>query len=133
MRFTDYNVPEQSKHKKRLTSNLSSDVLQEMSLELLTILSYPFWERSEWITLKPHFDALLISISSNSDYLIQKSKRMKEYHRSPTPAREISENLHIKRIESRVDHSLPSVLEPINQSVCTRPFYDLFFITNMLP
>ena len=71
LRFTDYNVPERFKHRKRLTSNLSSDVLQELSLELSTILSYPFWERWEWVTLKPHFDALHISISSYSDYLIR--------------------------------------------------------------
>ena len=43
-----YNVPERSKHRKRLTNNLSCDTLRELALELSTILNFIFWDKENW-------------------------------------------------------------------------------------
>ena len=54
--FTNYNIPKRSKHRKRLTSNISSDALQDFALELSTILNFSFWNRTGWVELKCNFD-----------------------------------------------------------------------------
>ena len=89
--FTGYNTPELSKHRKRLTRNLSSDSLREFSLELSTNLNYQFWDRPHWSELKPHFLLLLQSLSSYSDYLVRKNKRAMSDQRSLTPIREVAD------------------------------------------
>ncbi|XP_019863167.1 PREDICTED: uncharacterized protein LOC109592033 [Amphimedon queenslandica] len=89
-----YNVPQLSKHRKRLTMNISSDQLQAYSLKLSTFLSKPYWNRPPWVSLKPHFFALMESLSSYSEYLFRKNKYMKLNHRSPTPIREVARNIH---------------------------------------
>lgn len=83
-KFSGYNCPELSKHRKRRTQNMSCAVLQDFALDLSSILHLAFWERSDWHMLKSHFDSLLVSISSYAEYLVQKNKRVKRDHLSPT-------------------------------------------------
>ena len=54
-RFTQYNTPHLSKHRKRYTSNLSADQLNEFSLDLSSNLHCSFWEKPQWNRLKHHF------------------------------------------------------------------------------
>ena len=72
--FINYNNPQLSKHHKRLTSNMSSDVLRDFALELSTVLHFSFWDRPHWLELKPVFLSLLQSISSYVEYLITKKQ-----------------------------------------------------------
>ena len=130
--FTNYNCPERSKHRKRLTANLSSDSLLEFSLELSTILHVGFWDKPGWAKLKPDFNSLLISISTYADYLVQKNKRMKQNHRSPTPIRELSEYLQLKFIaESCI--GIPSSLKAMEEHILECQPYEATYITPFLP
>ena len=136
--FTGYNCPEWSKHRKRLTQNMSSDALQEFALELSTILHLGFWERPDWVELKSHFYSLLISLFSYAEYLVQKNKRVKRDHLASTPVRELSEHLHMKYIapssfESTSTSSLLPSLKAIEKDLCEWQFYQISCITHLLP
>ena len=131
--FADYNMPQLSKHRKRLTSNLSCDVLRDLALDLSTVLNFNFWERELWAHLKPHFNNLLYSVSSYVDYLVKKNKKVKESHRSPTPIREVSQNLHLKYIFSSDEFVNSPLLKSIEDGICDMPFYNFIPITNLLP
>ena len=130
--FTDYNMPQRSKHRKRLTSNLSSDVLRDLALDLSMVLNNAFWEREQWTEIRPHFNELLLCISSYCDYLVMKNKRVKEDHRSPTPVREISQNIHIKYLSSS-ERSVMPLLKSVEDRITDLPLYQFFLITDLLP
>ena len=91
--FNRFNTPELSKHRKRLTGNISCDQLREFALGLTTVLQENYWDREHWSVIKPYFLILSQSLDNYADYLCQKNKRMKINHRSPTPVRELSANL----------------------------------------
>ena len=132
--FSGYNVPERSKHRKRVTSNLSCDVLQEVALELSTLLNFSFWDKGKWPELKPHFQDLLGSLSSYVDYLVQKNKRMKVDHRSPTPVRDLSSNLHLKYIASCEEtNDSPLALASIEDRLHDMQCFEVLHISNLLP
>ena len=77
--FVNYNVPELSKHRKRVTRNISADQLGDLALELSVLLQSSYWDRPK---LKPHFTVLLQAISSYQEYLVQKNKAMCHQHPS---------------------------------------------------
>ena len=62
--FTLYNTPHFSKHRKRLTSNMSAEQLRDFALDLSIILQESYWEQPQWIEVKSHFIALADSLSS---------------------------------------------------------------------
>ena len=130
--FTNYNIPERSKHRKRLTSNISSDALQDFALELSTILNFSFWNRTGWVELKCNFDSLLFSVVSYCDYLAQKNKKAKINHRSPTPVRDISEHLQLKYIPQSSEE-LPANLAVINSLITGKDYYEATYISTHLP
>ena len=126
-------MPQLSKHRKRLTSNLSCDVLRDLALDLSTVLNFNFWEREHWAHLKPHFNNLLYSVSSYVDYLVKKNKKVKESHHSPTPIQEVSQNLHLKYIFSSYEFVNSPLLKSIEDGIRDMPFYNFIPITNLLP
>ena len=133
MLFSGYNCPERSRHRKRLTRNMSADCLHDFTLELATILQLPLWERSGWVELKIGFSNLLISLSTYIEYLTQKNKRVKLDHRSPTLVREISEHMTLKFIN--VSNSSPAspFMISIEDSLANCQLYEYLHITHMLP
>ena len=62
--FIGYNVPELSKHRKRVTKNISSD---EFSLDLSTLFLGNYWDRNGWRDIKQQLVDLLESLTSYSD------------------------------------------------------------------
>ena len=131
--FTGYNRPEQSKHRKRLTMNMSSDCLQDFSLELSTQLQISLWDRPVWIELKPTFTALLFSLTSYTEYLVKKNKRVKMDHRSPTPVRDISEHMHLKLVASSSESINSPILTTINDCLLSRQLYEVTYVSHLLP
>ena len=131
--FVGYNCPEKSKHRRRRTQNLSSDCLQNFSLELDSFLHLPVWDRAGWINLKPPFTELLSSLSVYTDYLAQKNKRMKKDHRSPTPVREISEHIHLKFIPANNQPSTDSSCSSIELALSNLQPYEASSISHLLP
>jgi hypothetical protein len=71
--FAGFNVPERSKPRKCITSNISADQLRESALELSVSLQASFWERPHWCDIKPFFNSILHSLSS---YQEQKNKKI---------------------------------------------------------
>ena len=131
--FTRYNTPHLSKHRKRYTPNISADQLNEFSLDLSSNLHGSFWEKPQWNRLKHHFLQLSESLCSYSDYLSKKAKRMKIYHKSPTPVCEISENLKLKLLPPAVLRVLPSSLVPLDSVLRHKPDYQYEALTHLLP
>ena len=132
--FTGYNTPQLSKHRKRLTCNISADQLHEFALNMSTVLqSNNFWERPQWIELKPHFVELAESLSSYGQYLTKKAKRMKLYHKSPTSAHELSSNLKFKFIVPALFLQASSSLEYINHLLQDKSDYQYETLMHFLP
>jgi hypothetical protein len=130
--FVGYNVPELYKHRKRMTRNISSDKLREFSLDLSTILFESYWERNCWSDIKHVFTSLTESLTMYSDHLIEKNKKIKENHRSPTPVRELSDNLHLKLISPSQD-PVSLQLVPIDSLLESLPVYKYSSIDHLLP
>ena len=78
--FVGYNVPELSKHRKRRTLNLSADQLRDFALTISSMLLENYWERTYWRDAKQHFLDLSECLSTYSEYLVEKNKRMKANH-----------------------------------------------------
>lgn len=130
--FIGYNVPELSKHWKRVTKNVSSDQLREFSLDLSTLLLGNFWDRNGWRDIKQQLVDLLESLTSYSDHLIEKNKRAKINHRSPTPVRELSENMHLKFLPPS-DEPVPAALQVIDELLQSHAEYKYLSISHLLP
>ena len=105
--FVGYDVPQLSKHRKRVTRNLSSDkpliflqyFLRTTGIELAGVTS-----RSSFLSF----------LGAYSDYSIEKNKKTKANHRSPTPVRDLPENLHLKYLAPADEH-VPAPLKAIDE------------------
>ena len=129
--FSNYNNPHLSKHRKRLTSNISSEQLHEFALDITIMLNSNFFDRPEWINIRGELVSLSESLSAYARYLNQKAKRMNLYHRSPTPIRDLSSNLKLKFI-------LPSVIpQPLFRNIDavfqSKADYEYESLTHLLP
>ena len=122
--FVNYNVPELSKHHKHVTRNISADQLGDFALDLSVLLQSSYWDRPHWCELKPHFTVLLQAILSYQEYLVQKNRKAKLYHVSPTPIRELSKFLHMKLIKTSDDgQHIISSLESIDDHFKSQDYY----------
>ena len=63
-KFTGYNTPEASKHRKRSTQNMDGLTLQGHSNDLFTSLQGSFWGSGGWKALKGDFEMLATSLSN---------------------------------------------------------------------
>ena len=94
-KFSNYNRPELSKHRKREFANLDKSTLESLSSHLFSCLQHEYWDRQNWKTLKHDTVLLAQSISGYAEYLDQSNKRSKEVHSSSIPVHEISDNMSI--------------------------------------
>ena len=94
--FTEYNVPEVSKHRKRTLQNMSECTLDQLSNRLFTCLQATYWERSGWASLKSVIQTLATSISDYAAYLGEQNKKMKRLQSLPHPVRSIADNLNFQ-------------------------------------
>ena len=132
--FSNYNVPEFSKHRKRRTYNLSSDLIQQFVLDLSVILDESYWDRDGWCEFKQLLLSLLCSLSGYVEYLNSKNKMMKLRHKSPTPVRDLGSNLSIKYLSPcsgiKGDSSFEKVIERELMKVSD---YEYVEVTQFLP
>ena len=91
--FNGYNCPELSKHRKRSRGNLSSSVLQSLSSHLFHCLQGCYWDRENWKQLKPAVEKLATALSNYTAYLNKSCKTTLLNQASPTPVRQLSDNL----------------------------------------
>jgi len=94
-KFSNYNRPELSKHRKREFANLDKSTLQSLSSHLFSCLQHEYWDRQNWKILKHDTVLLAQSISGYAEYLDQSNKRSKNVHSSLVPVHEISDNMSI--------------------------------------
>ena len=73
-RFTGYNLPELSKHRKRQHANLSASILKSLSLSLFQNLQASFWSLPTFRQLQQHTRLLAHSLADYSDYLSSQNK-----------------------------------------------------------
>ena len=98
-RFTGYNLPELSKHRKRESTNLSSSVLKSLASSLFQNLQASFWSNVSFRRLHQHTRVLAQSLASYSEYLSSQNKTMKTLHALPLPVRQLSIALSIKFVQ----------------------------------
>ena len=96
-RFTRYNLPQLSKHRKRQSTNLSSSMLKSLS-SLFQNLQASFWSNTSFKCLHQHTEILAQTLASYSDYLSSQHKVMKTLHAQQVPARQLSDALSIRYI-----------------------------------
>jgi len=75
----------------------------------------------------------LHTVCSYSEYLSKNAKRMKLYHESPTPVREISENLKLKLLPPAVLRVLPSSLVALDDFLRDKQDYQYEAFTHRFP
>ena len=130
--FVKYNVPEISKHRKRRTVHISSEQLNYFVQDLCTILHHSYWDRLNWREIKPSITQLCESLAGYIEYLFMKNKRAKINHRSPTPVRELGENLRIKFLPAS-ECEIHSSLQPMNDLLLEKPVYEYVSLVDHVP
>lgn len=129
--YIKYNIPEISKHRKRRTGNISSDHLNGFVQDLCTVLCHDYWDRPNWFEIKPSIAELSESLAGYIEYLSMKNKRAKINHRSPTPVRDLGDNLKLKFLP--VSNEVEPMLKPIDDVLSVKPVYAHFSIADFLP
>ena len=97
-RFSGYNTPELSKHRKRQSSNLSSSVLNSLSSSLFSNLQASFWSDSLFRRLHEQTRFLAQSMAGYADYLSSQNKAMKTIHTRSVPVRQLTDALSIQYV-----------------------------------
>ena len=103
----------------------------DLARSLATILQANLWEREGWCQLKPNIASLAQVLVQYIEYLSQKNEKAKRYHASPTPARELSENLRLKVVSKAAKPHLS--LTSIEEALANKSNYEYVHITDILP
>lgn len=85
--FSDYSVPQMSKHRKRANTSLSAQVLWSHSNRLFTSLQGGFWDQVRWKALKAKVESLTRMLQKYADIISEKRLKMLELHRSQLNSR----------------------------------------------
>ena len=89
--FSGYNDPMRSKHRKRETDNLSTQVLSSHSTVLNGFLLHPWLNSACWKHMKTSLTTLADSLHKYANYLHHKSQEVQENHMMSTPIRSRSQ------------------------------------------
>ena len=103
--YVEYNIPERSKHRKRLSLSLCAATLKSHSQNLFGNLQRSFWLRPGWNVLKAE-EVLAKALAKYADCSGVKKARMTTLHASSLPARTVGNALNIEYISSR--HLVPT-------------------------
>ena len=115
LQFQGYNQPELSKHRKREHTNMKSSELQALSSDLFTLLMCSFWKQPQWLAFKLPVEGLAKCLVDYCDYLDENNKKMKLYHLSTVPSRQLTNNLLISFLP--VTELRPSKLDNLNMAL----------------
>ena len=113
--FNGYNKPEQHKHRKRIPSSLSRDVLLSHSQALFSCLQSPFWRRPLWFAVRKDVEQLARTLASYADLLLSKRARMEEIHSSTEVVRQIGDNISVFFTKHRI--LPPAFLSSISEAI----------------
>ena len=113
--FSDYNVPQMSKHRKRINTSLSAQVLQSHSQRLFASLQAGFWDRTCWKTLKTEVEVLARMLQKYANIVSEKRLKMMELHSSPEQVRTIANSMTVQHLAAR--HTLEQCLQGLSSAV----------------
>ena len=113
--FSDYNVPQMSKHRKRVNTSLSAQVLQSHSQRLFASLQAGFWDRTCWKTLKTEVEVLARMLQKYANIVSEKRLKMMELHSSPEQVRTIANSMTVQHLATR--HTLEQCLKGLSSAV----------------
>ncbi len=103
-RFGGYNTPEHSKHRKRNTSNLSSDTLKALSRSLFPLLHRNYWKRTPWLNFGKEVESVAGSMAQYAD---KQNKRSKLQHVSDIPVRQLSDYITLTYVKATTASVFP--------------------------
>ncbi len=93
------------------------------SMALCKIFAHqPYWDREQWKESKLPVTELCRSLAGYVEYLQMKNKRSKINHRSPTPIRELGENIGLKFLPKADKNSYSQSIPGFTKSQPTRTF-----------
>ena len=113
--FSDYNVPQMSKHRKRVNTSLSAQVLQSHSQRVFASLQAGFWDRTCWKTLKTEVEVLARMLQKYANIVSEKRLKMMELHSSPEQVRTIANSMTVQHLATR--HTLEQCLKGLSSAV----------------
>ncbi len=131
-RFTGYNTPELSKHRKRTVQNLSSSSLQAMSTSLFHTLQASYWKRPLWQGFHSEVESLVTNIADYAEYLVAQNKTMKTLHARETPVRQISDALCVKYVHP-CSGPLPGRFVKLNDALIAKDPHQYLFLNDYVP
>ena len=102
--FSEYNLPQLSKHRKRFNKSLSAQVLPIHSSCLFSVLQSGFWDRTCWRTLKAEVELLAKMLQKYTDTILEKRLRMMELHNSQEQVCTIANSMTVQYITARCSH-----------------------------
>lgn len=92
-RFSGYNRPELTKHRKRTRENMNATALRLCGDALFGCLQDVYWHKHGWKEFKANVELLATSLSKYSEYLDRQCTATKQVHSSQQPVRQIAENI----------------------------------------
>ena len=110
--FSDYNVPQMSKHRKRANTSLSAQV---HSHRLFACLQAGFWDHACWKTLKAEVELLARMLQTYADVISEKRLKMLELHGSQEQVRTIANSMTVHYLAAR--HTLEQCLQDLLSSI----------------
>lgn len=102
-------------------------------MDLSIILDESYLDRDGWYDFRQLLLCLLHSLSGYVEYLSSKNKAMKLHHKSPTPVRELGNNLCIKYLTPSDDISGTPFVQSIEGELGEVSDYEYVEITRFLP
>ena len=80
---------------------MKSSELKALSSDLFTLLLCSFWKQPQWLAFKLPVEGLAKCLVDYCDYLDENKKKMKLYHLSTVPSRQLTNNLSISFLLGR--------------------------------
>ena len=113
--FSDYNLPQMSKHRKRANTSLSAQVLHSHSQRIFTSLQAGFWDCPCWKTLKAEVEVLARMLQRYADIISEKRLKMMELHSSSEQVRTIANSMTVQHLAAH--HTLDQCLQDLSSAV----------------
>ena len=132
-RFVGFNVPEKSKHRKRVLGNMQHNVLSEIHQSLFRLLQASFWQREKWRKFRDDVESLASCLAHYCDYLGDQCKKMKLNHVSSTPVRSLADSICVKFVKPCTRDRCLHHFAELNQHMERSQPYEHAFLNQFTP
>ena len=129
-KFSGYNCPELSKHRKRSHTNMNADILTKHASSLKSFLLSPWMKRERWATMRKAIEELTEAIEFYVFELGEKNRAMKRHH-SGTCVEVASDDLAFHVMS--VTNDYPIVLKPLVEELEGKGNYEPIFVRDFAP